>query len=102
MIPPECSDSLVFCQDLNSTNGTFCNNRRLRDNKPVLLNHGDCIQLRHAAKMRLEHPNVRREDVEEVLGGGEDDKGVEKDFRICNRLVGQGGMAKVFPSPISC
>jgi hypothetical protein len=25
---------------------------------------------------------------------------LEKDFRIYNRLVGQGGMAKVFPSPI--
>ena len=81
-------------------NGTFCNNRRLRDNEPVLLNHGDCIQLRHAAKMYLVQTNVGREDVEEALGGGGEIKELEKDFRIYNRLVGQGGMAKVFPSPI--
>jgi len=76
-------------------NGTFCNNRRLRDNEPVLLNHGDCIQLRHAAKIYLVQPNVEREDVEELLGAGGDVKRIEKNFRISNRLVGQGGMAKV-------
>jgi len=51
--------------------------------------------------MYLVQPNVGREDVEEALGGGGNIKELEKEFRIYNRLVGQGGMAKVFPSPIS-
>ena len=85
----------MFVQDLNSTNGTFCNNRRLPNNEPRLLNHGDCIQVRRAAKMFLVQPDVAREDVEEWIGGGGDSKGLEKDFSFYNRLVGQGGMAKV-------
>lgn len=95
MIPPDCSHSLIFCQDLDSMNGTFCNNRRLGSNEPLLLNPGDCIRLRHAVKMYLVQPNVRLDDVDAGLRGGTDFERFEMDYQICNRLVGEGGMAKV-------
>ena len=83
---------LIFCQDVDSTNGTFYNNRRLTPNKPRLLNHGDCIGLRHAAEIYLIQQNLRRENVKDV----EDRETVESnnDFQIHNRILGEGGMAK--------
>ena len=95
MVPSDSSDSLVFCQDTNSLNGTFLSSSRLRSNEAILLNNGDCIKIRHAASIFFLQANVTQEDVESIIG--EDFNRVEmcKSFRIHDRLIGKGGQAKV-------
>lgn len=100
MAPPGFSNSLVFCQDLSSMNGTFFESRRLRRNEAFLLNSGDCIKLRHAGEISLLQSNVMKEDVENIIGGNIDCRRLDANFQIHDRLIGRGGQAKVIHSII--
>ena len=60
MASPDPSNSLVFCQDLDSENGTYIESRRIPRGEAVLLQHGDCVEIRHAAKIYLLQPNIIR------------------------------------------
>ena len=92
---PDASNALVFFEDSNSTNGTYFKSRRIPKNEPILLSHGDYVEIRHAARISLLQPNVIKEDVVDVAGRGVDLKRVEKTFQIHDRLIGEGGYAKV-------
>jgi hypothetical protein len=95
MVPPGSSNSLVFCQDTDSLNGTFHQSCRLRSNEAILLNNGDCIQIRHAASIFFLQAKVTKEDVESIIGDDFNHVQLRKSFRIHNRLIGKGGQAKV-------
>jgi pSer/pThr/pTyr-binding forkhead associated (FHA) protein len=95
MTSPDPSNSLVFCQDLDSENGTYIESRRIPRGEPVLLQHGDCVDIRHAAKIYLLQPNTATANIQRAIGSDVHFKRLQKTFDIHNRLLGQGGHAKV-------
>jgi pSer/pThr/pTyr-binding forkhead associated (FHA) protein len=95
MVPPDSSNSLVFCQDTDSLNGTFLESCRLRSNETILLNNGDCIKIRHAASIFFLQAHVRKEDIESIIGDDFNHVRLRETFQIHNRLIGKGGQAKV-------
>ena len=95
MVPSDSPNSLVFCQDTNSLNGTFLQSCRLRSNEAILLNNGDCIKIRHAASIFFLQANVTNEDVKSIIGEEFNRAGLCKSFRIHDRLIGKGGQAEV-------
>jgi pSer/pThr/pTyr-binding forkhead associated (FHA) protein len=95
MASPDPSNSLVFCQDLESENGTYVESRRIPRGEAVLLRHGDCVQIRHAAKIYLLQPNTATANIQRAIGSDVDFRPLPKAFHIHSRLVGQGGQAKV-------
>jgi pSer/pThr/pTyr-binding forkhead associated (FHA) protein len=95
MTAPNPSNSLVFCQDLESENGTFIDSRRIPRGEAVLLQHGDCLEIRHAAKIHLIQDNTTMSSVDKAIGAHVDLHTLLQTFYIHRRLVGQGGHAKV-------
>jgi pSer/pThr/pTyr-binding forkhead associated (FHA) protein len=87
----------VFCQDLDSENGTYIESRRIPRGEAVLLQHGDCVEIRHAAKIYLIQPDTATANIQRAIGSDVDLKRLQKTFDVHNRLLGQGGHAKVSP-----
>jgi pSer/pThr/pTyr-binding forkhead associated (FHA) protein len=95
MTAPNPSNSLVFCQDLKSENGTFIDSRRIPKGEALLLQHGDCLEIRHAAKIHLIQDNTTLSSVDKAIGVHDDLNALLQTFYIDRRVVGQGGHAKV-------
>jgi pSer/pThr/pTyr-binding forkhead associated (FHA) protein len=90
MAPPD-PNPLVFCRDLGSTNGTYVNSRRLSRDEAVLLNDRDIIEIRHSATLTLIQPRIVTADARSFAGGNT----YYENHIIRNRIVGEGGQAKV-------
>src|SRR5579859_116521 len=95
MAPPNTSNPLIFCRDLGSSNGTYFKSRRLLKDEAVLLNHGDCLDFRHAGRIYLLQFNVCMVNVDKIIGTDVNLSSLEKTFQIQRRLIGEGGQAKV-------
>ncbi|KAI5790216.1 kinase-like domain-containing protein, partial [Geopyxis carbonaria] len=81
---------LIYCEDLQSTNGTYVNNRRLEDGASVLLLPGDIIEIKDAVcfEFRIDDPQSSTV-LDEV---SEREKYVYEDFyTLTNQLLGEGG-----------
>jgi FHA domain len=92
---PDASNSLIFVEDTNSMNGTYYNSRRIPRLEPILLNHGDYIDIRHAARIYLLQPDILTADINRVMGDEINKERLESCFHLTNRLVGEGGQAKI-------
>jgi pSer/pThr/pTyr-binding forkhead associated (FHA) protein len=97
MAPPHISNPLIFCRDLGSSNGTYFKGRRLLKDETILLNHGDCLDFRHAGRIYLLQFNVCMVNVDKVIGTDINLSNLDKTFQIQRRLIGEGGQAKVSP-----
>lgn len=98
MAPPHASNPLIFCRDLDSSNGTYFKSRRLNKGESVLLGHGDYLDFKHAGRIYLLQFDVSMANLEKVMDGNGELSGLEKMFQIQRRVIGEGGQAKASPS----
>lgn len=89
----EHSDPLVFCEDLNSTNGTFVNGKMVEPGGSVLLCNGDKIEIMQAAEFEFEGTETLS-NLDEL--SKKDHRLFGGTYTLTSRFLGAGGFASVY------
>ncbi|KAI5791383.1 kinase-like domain-containing protein [Pyronema domesticum] len=89
------SEPLVFCEDKNSTNGTWVNGKCIGKGQSVLLSDGDTIEIVDQAKFVF-HASASKEPEpldDTALG---DQETLAWPYKVTERVLGSGSYGKVY------
>jgi hypothetical protein len=86
------SEPLIFCEDLNSTNGTYVNGRNIGPGRSVLLFDGDVIEILRLAKFTF-YAAKEMEVLDEL--SEKEQQFFSPSYQLTGRELGSGGFGKV-------
>ncbi|KAI5854636.1 kinase-like domain-containing protein, partial [Tricharina praecox] len=84
---------LVYCEDLNSTNGTYVNGRVIKRGQSVLLFHGDKIEIKEAATFEFQNLYYEGNPLDDLTARGQ--RYFAHGFEITTRILGKGAFGRV-------